>query len=524
MTTVFGNPGSTEMPFFRNWPTDFRYVLALQEASAVAMADGFAQATERAAFVNVHSAAGLGNALGNVYTAFRNKSPVVVLAGQQHRSLFPTEPFLFAEQAAAFPQPYVKWSIEPARAQDVPAALERAYHLAMQAPRGPVFVSVPMDDWDAPMDIASGPDASNGRPGWAGRRVYGDPHPSEAALVELAGVLERARAPVLVVGPAVDAGGAWDEVVALAERTGAPVWASPRSPLASFPEHHPAFAGFLPFDRRGVHDTLAAHDVALVLGAPVFTLHLHAEGPLLPSTCETWQVTDDPGEAARAHGVHAIVGAVRPALRHLLAALPSADRPPARYSKTAAPTAPAPERPPTAGHALHLLARVFPEDTVVVEETPSHRHDLHQYLPIRAPRSFFTGASGGLGWAMPAAVGIQLAWPERQVVCLVGDGSSQYSPQALWTAARLGLPVLFVVMNNGGYGAMKGFAGIQEVAAGPSYDLPGIDIAALARSYGVAAVTARSVEELDRAIERATDLRAPMLIDVHLAAADPVFA
>jgi benzoylformate decarboxylase len=149
MTTVFGNPGSTELPFLHDWPNDFRYILALQEASAVAMADGFAQATRRAAFVNLHSAAGVGNALGNVFTAFRNQTPLMITAGQQVRALLLQEPYLFAESPAEFPKPYVKWSCEPAQPQEVPAALTRAYHIAMQPPCGPTFVSIPVDDWEA---------------------------------------------------------------------------------------------------------------------------------------------------------------------------------------------------------------------------------------------------------------------------------------------------------------------------------------------------------------------------------------
>src|SRR5215510_205056 len=148
LTTVFGNPGSTELPMFRDFPADFRYVLGLQESLAVGMADGFAQATRNAAFVNLHSAVGVGHALGNLFTAYRNQTPLVVVAGQQARSILPFEPFLFASQATEFPKPYVKWSCEPARAEDVPAAIARAYYLAMQAPRGPTFVSIPVDDWD----------------------------------------------------------------------------------------------------------------------------------------------------------------------------------------------------------------------------------------------------------------------------------------------------------------------------------------------------------------------------------------
>jgi benzoylformate decarboxylase len=146
MTTIFGNPGSTELPMFRNFPADFRYILGLQESVVLAMADGYAQATRKAAFVNLHSAAGVGHALGNVFTAYKNQTPLVITAGQQARAILPYEPFLYAERATEFPRPYVKYAVEPARAADVPAAIARAYHIAMQAPQGPVFVSIPVDD------------------------------------------------------------------------------------------------------------------------------------------------------------------------------------------------------------------------------------------------------------------------------------------------------------------------------------------------------------------------------------------
>src|SRR5580700_8615415 len=146
-TTIFGNPGSTELPMYRSFPNDFRYVVGLQEAAVVGMADGYAQATRNAAIVNLHSAAGVGHAMGALFTAFRNRAPLVIIAGQQARSILPTEPFLYSQQAAELPRPYVKWSVEPARAEDVPAAIARAYYVAMAPPCGPTFVSVPIDDW-----------------------------------------------------------------------------------------------------------------------------------------------------------------------------------------------------------------------------------------------------------------------------------------------------------------------------------------------------------------------------------------
>src|ERR1700755_785089 len=147
---VFGNPGSTELPFLSDWPADIDYVLGLQEASVVGMADGYAQAVRNAGFVSLHSAAGVGHALGNIFTAYRNQTPLVIIAGQQARSILPLPPFLFSDRASEFPRPYVKFSVEPARPEDVPAAIARAYYVAMQPPCGPTFVSIPIHDWARP--------------------------------------------------------------------------------------------------------------------------------------------------------------------------------------------------------------------------------------------------------------------------------------------------------------------------------------------------------------------------------------
>jgi benzoylformate decarboxylase len=267
MRRIFGNPGSTELTFFRGFPADFEYVLGLQEAVVVGMADGYAQATHNAALVNLHSAVGVGHAMGNIFTAYRNRTPLVITAGQQSRSLLPLEPFLFSSQPTDLPRPYVKWAIEPARAEDVPRAIERAYHIAMTPPCGPTFVSVPIDDWDAPCEPL------------AAHQVMPVQRADAAALADLAAALGRSRRPVFVVGAAVDRDGAWDSVVRLAEMHGALVWSSPLIGRRGFPEDHPLFAGFLPAFREQIHDRMQGHDLLLALGAQVFTYHAEGTGP-----------------------------------------------------------------------------------------------------------------------------------------------------------------------------------------------------------------------------------------------------
>src|SRR5215813_5334885 len=230
---VFGNPGSTELPFLADWPDDIDYVLGLQEASVVGMADGYAQATRNAGFVNLHSAAGVGNALGNVFTASRNQTPLVITAGQQARAILPLEPFLYSERASEFPRPYVKYSVEPARPEDVPAAIARAYYTAMQPPCGPTFVSIPIDDWAHPTQAIEA------------RNVSREIGPDADAMKALVAALGASKHPALVVGPGVDRAGAVELMVKVAEKAKAAVWVSPFSARCSFPERHPQFSGFL---------------------------------------------------------------------------------------------------------------------------------------------------------------------------------------------------------------------------------------------------------------------------------------
>jgi benzoylformate decarboxylase len=268
ITTIFGNLGSTELPMFRSFPNDFRYVLGLQESVVVGMADGYAQATRNAAMVNLHSAVGVGHALGNIFTAYKNRTPLVITAGQQARSILPTEPFLFSMEATEFPKPYVKWSNEPARAQDVPGAIARAYYLAMQPPCGPTFVSIPVDDWDQPTELLSA------------RQVSTALRAAPDLLATLGDALDHAERPAFVVGAGVDRDSAWDLAVELAERHNALVWVSPNSGRCSFPESHPLFAGFLPAGKEAIVRHLAGHDLCWRSGLPSSRTTQRGQAPI----------------------------------------------------------------------------------------------------------------------------------------------------------------------------------------------------------------------------------------------------
>ncbi|WP_407187526.1 benzoylformate decarboxylase [Bradyrhizobium centrosematis] len=508
ITKVFGNPGSTELPFLSDWPDDIDYVLALQEASAVGMADGYAQATRNAGFVNLHSAAGVGNALGNIYTAHRNQTPLVITAGQQARSILPLQAFLYAERASEFPRPYVKYSVEPARPEDVPAAIARAYYTAMQPPCGPTFVSIPIDDWAhacAPIEA---------------RTVSREIGPEPEAMKALAAALGSAKHPALVVGPGIDRAGAVDLMVRVAEKAKASVWVSPFSARCSFPERHPQFAGFLHASPAQLSDALRAHDLVVVIGAPVFTFHVEGHAAIFDGGATIFQITDDADAAAVTPVGTSIIATMKPALSLLLELLPESKR--ATPKGRTLPPPPQAADPLPVEYLLHSLSQAMPDGASLVEEVPSHRPAMQKFLPMPGQDSFYTMASGGLGYSLPAAVGMALGKPSSRTVCLIGDGSAMYSIQALWTAAQRKLPLTIVVINNSGYGAMRSFSQVMQVRNVPGLELPGIDFVRLAEGMGCHAVRVTKAAELGEALKRGMAHAGTSLVEVVVDSAVPV--
>jgi benzoylformate decarboxylase len=505
---VFGNPGSTELPFLSDWPDDIDYVLGLQEASVIGMADGYAQATRNAGFVNLHSAAGVGNALGNIYTAHRNQTPLVITAGQQARSILPLQAFLYAERASEFPRPYVKYSIEPARPEDVPAAIARAYYVAMQPPCGPTFVSVPIDDWTHPTQPVEARNVS---------REFG---PDPAAMRALVKSLSESTRPALVVGPGIDRAQAVELMVRVAEKAKAAVWVSPFSARCSFPERHPQFAGFLHASPGQLSDALRDHDLVVVIGAPVFTFHVEGHASIFDGATALFQITDDPTAAAVTPAGTSIIATMKPALSMLLELLSETRR--ATPAGRTLPPAPSAADPVQVEFLLHSLAAAMPDDAVLVEEAPSHRPAMQKFMPMPGQDSFYTMASGGLGYSLPAAVGMALGRPGSRVVCLIGDGSAMYSIQALWTAAQRKLPLTVVVINNSGYGAMRSFSQVMQVRNVPGLELPGIDFVKIAEGMGCDAVCVSKASELAPALKRGLAHDGVSLIEVMVDPAVPL--
>jgi benzoylformate decarboxylase len=511
LDTVFGNPGSTELPMFRDFPEDFRYILGLQESVVVGMADGYAQATRRAALVNLHSAAGVGHAMGNIFTAFKNQTPLIVTAGQQARSILPFDPFLSAAQATELPRPYVKWACEPARAEDVPLALLRAYHVAMQPPRGPVFLSIPADDWDRQTEWV------------AARNVSHAIAPDPRAMAEVARALAASLNPAIVVGAGVDRDAAVELVVRLAEQQRAAVYAAPMSARCSFPERHRLFQGFLPAMRERIVQALARHDMILVLGAPAFSYHIEGRGPHVPAGARLWQIVDDPQLAAWTPEGDSVVASIDLAVDALLQGASPRDP---RESPAPRPVVvrPEPDVPMSDAFALQTLAAVRGPHDVVVEEAPGSRGTMQRCLPMDGAESFYTMASGGLGHGMPAAVGVALA-RERlgkpgRVIALIGDGSSLYAIQALYSAAQLRVPLTFVILNNSRYAALQDFApvfGYEPGTKPAGTDLPGLDFVALAQGHGLPGRRVERPGDLHGALAQALGHVGPNLIEIVIA-------
>ena len=510
LKTVFGNPGSTEQPFLKNFPSDFDYILALQEASAVAMADGFAQATGKPALVNLHTSAGTGNGMGSIMTAFQNKTPLIITAGQQTREMVVCDPLLTNRDETMLPRPYVKWAYEPKRAQDVPRAIMRAYALALQPPAGPVFVSIPLDDWDQP---ALGPADV--------RTVSSRVAPDPDRIREFAMRISAAKNPALIYGPEIEKAGGWDAAAALAEKLNAPVFRAPASERMSISETHPLFQMQLPAAMGPIGKVLNGFDMIVVIGAPVFRYYPYVPGPIAPEGAELLQITNDPTDAGSALIGDSLLSDAKLALLalHDLVEDRSSHAEPPRKVKKAAFTSSG-DLPLTAEELFATLAEVRPDDAIVVEESPSNFMEFREYWPALKPGRYYTYASGGLGHNAPSSVGVALAQKKQEtglpVITLIGDGSLQYSIQSLASAAQHKLKIIYVVPCNGEYAILKEFAVLEKTPNVPALDLPYLDMLSLAKGYGVSGVKAETKAQIQTAFKQALAADGPTLIAVPI--------
>jgi benzoylformate decarboxylase len=509
MTTIFGNPGSTEVSFLTDLPEDIKFVLALHEGSAVGIASGYAIARGEPSFVNLHTAPGLGNAINAIANARDSRAPLVIVVGQQDRRQMAFEPFLTGRALDRLAGEYPVWANTPIRAQDVPGAIARAYHEA-KAASGPALVVVPMSDWGEPADELAID---------APAQVIRAASISEAELEQLASLVDTAQHPAIVVGAGSDSPEGWAALTALASRLNCPVWQEPFSGRAGFPQDHPLFAGHLHWRRSLMREALAAHDLVLVVGTNAFRLYLfeHPEPPVAPGT-RVAVITADAAEAHRSPCELGIVGPVAAACDALAELVADREGPaPEPMRRPVAPGPPEPGEPLRAAHVLHALAERLPENIVLVEESPSAKPELHERISIRAPLGFVSCANGGLGFGLSGAIGLRMAMPERPVVGVIGDGSALFAIQGLWSAAQYQVGVVLIVMANGGYGVMDAQARARG-GTGPWPTFPGVDIAGIARCLGCPATSVRTHDELlstlDVALQDLAARTEPLVIEV----------
>jgi benzoylformate decarboxylase len=506
MTTIFGNPGSNELPFLDRLPSDFRYMLALHEGAGLAMADGYCQVTGRPVLVSLHAAAGVGQAMGTLVNAQVLGTPLVIMSGQQVRSMLTLEGQLTSRNAIDLPRPLVKWSFEAPDAASVPAVIARAAHFAAAAPSGPVFVSIPLDDWRAEAD-------DDQTSSLVGRHVAAQPIPQQDQLKELAERLNAAHKPLFVMGSDVDTELGWKAGVKLSEICGAPVFLVSEPARIPFPTNHPNFLGTLSTTISKVSERLTGYDLVVVFGGPAFRYHAWTPGAYLPKGTALVTVTADADQAARAPMGDAIVGDPAVAMEQLI---PLITRTPAVIQpRVPVPRGASSSSKVTVEEFNRIVASVCPPETVFTTESPS-LGSWWETAAITRPKSFFCGAGGGLGFALPAAVGVSLAYGKRPVVALIGDGSANYSITGLWTAAQHNLPCTFVIVRNGVYEALKDFGSFLNTQVVEGMDLPGIDFVSLAAGYGLPARRVTSPNDFAKALASAIASGTPSLIEVEV--------
>ncbi|MEN3306953.1 MAG: benzoylformate decarboxylase [Micromonosporaceae bacterium] len=528
---IFGNPGTTELPLLDALvdEPDLPYVLGLHEGSVVAMADGYARATRRPAFVNLHVAAGLANGLIGLLNARRSGTPLVVTAGQQDRRHLVQDPML-AGDLVGLARPAVKWAVEAAHARDLPLLLRRAFALAATPPTGPVFVSIPMDLLEEGVDVAVPGRSCRPAPGPAG------------GIDEAAALLAAARRPAIIAGDGVGRDGAVAELVALAEVLGAAVYHQPMADGINFPGTHPLYQGMPLPTTADIHHHLRPHDVVLIAGTRAFAAHHYAPEQPIPDGTLVLQLDTDPTEPGRNFPVHiGLCGGLAATLGVLATRLrgrvPGVAERAATLGKASAATrtridasardayGQAPVDPLA---AMHAIAAALPRDAIVVEEAITAGLLLRQVLRQDRPGSYVHTLGGGLGWGIGAAIGTRLGAPDRPVVAVLGDGCAAFGLQGLWTAARYRVPVAFVVVNNGEYRTLKdtldrGSSRSTEHGRYIGLDLrdPALDWRGAGQMFGVRVVQPADCAALGDAIAPLATMDGPVLIDVSVTGHTP---
>ena len=528
VTHLFGNPGTTELPLMEVVPQypQLKYVLGLQESIVLGMADGFSRASGRLTACNLHCAPGLGHAMGALYTAKFNGSPIIVTAGQYELGYGLTEPLLY-EPLVRIAQPLVKWAVEVERAADLPRIVHRAAKIAMTPPTGPVFISLPGSILDETVEMDLGQPT----------RVNAATRPTDAWLAELAQRLRQAQRPVILAGQELARHDCFAEAAALAETLGAPVYLESVPYNTRFPSSHPANMGEITRNQHKVRETLSAHDLLICLGGDLLRMSPWApveplpEGmPVIHLSERDWELGKNfPTEMAVRANVAETLRALLPVLQGQLtqaerqhAAERLAQAKDRNWTSTrekfvAAANTHATAQPIHPDYAISEIVQALPTDVMVVDETLTTAAALNKLYAAEDPLAYFGLTSGGLGFGMAGAIGVALAHPHRPVVALIGDGSSLYSIQSLWTAAHLRLPITYVIVNNRSYRIIKDrLLAMRKTDQFVAMDMtdPAIDFVSVAQGFGVPSTQVNKPGDIQAAVRKAIASGKPALVEV----------
>ncbi len=526
---IFGNPGTTESPLLDSlldYP-QIQYIVHLHEGVAVGAANFYAQASGKTAFVNLHVAPGLGNAVGMIYGALKNNSPMVVTAGQQDTRLRLRDPVL-GHDLAAIAEPVTKWSVQVENADELGPILQRAFKIANEAPAGSVFVALPINMMEQETDIPPG------KPG----QLFPATRPDPAGIAAMAKLLAASKAPAIVAGDDVARAGAVGTLIKLADKLGAAVWFEGLRGRNSFPTDHPAQRGTLAFDAPGVAKQFATNDLVLMVGGPFFEEVWYAPGSPFPAGCKVLQIEAAPSRLAYNFALDAgVVADVGAALHALDAALPKIDGAAKRnevmkaYKEADAAAQKArvekawARTPTSMARAMAEIRAGAPKDVVVVDETITANLDLFKTFIFSGSDDYFSGRGGGIGQGLAGAIGVAVGKPGRPILCLSGDGSSMYSIQALWTAAHHDLPIVFVILANREYRVLKhnidAYRARFEVKSNKPYmhmDLTGptMGFVDMAKGMGVAGTHVAKADDIQAAVAAAFKTGKPHLIEVEI--------
>ena len=530
---VFGNPGTSETPFMdalQDYP-QLRYMVALQEATAVGMADGYARATGKPAFANLHIAGGLANGISLLYNAYRGGTPLVLTAGNSDTRMLLSDPVLSGDLVEMVRQ-YTKWSVEVKHASDIPVAVRRAFKEAKTPPTGPVFISFPWDTQDEEADIDIVPSSAS----------YHRIRPDADALTRAAALLAGAENPTIVVGDRVAQSSAAAEAVEVAELLGAKVFAADYTEM-NFPTSHPQFMGVLNLNNPATKERLSDADVLLAVGANVFSSFLYVPDPFLSSSTRLIHLDSSTREVEKVYPTEiGMIADPKAGLRDLADALRqemsgsaqeaartrSASIGDEKSRARAAYQGRVKERwdrePMSVERMMAELAQAVPANAIIADEAITSRGALQGAMDFDEPGSIYGIRGGALGWGMPGGLGIKLANPDRPVVAVVGDGSSLYSFQALWTASRYNIPITWVICNNRTYRILKVNMEVylrdmlkdterKSDYIGMDFSPP-LDLAKIAEGFGVHSRRVDKPSELRSALDEALGLGKPALVDV----------